>query len=95
LFTGTDLTTLIEQDNSYIRHYMLQFRRRTKVVPESKPWLIYPCVFTTICWIPETTLNTLLRSYISLVRTLQNVAASPTWPPPESYIVIYDAAPCL
>ena len=32
LFTGKDLTYLIEQDNSNIRHFIARFRRRTKVV---------------------------------------------------------------
>lgn len=32
LFTGKDLTVLIEQDNSNIRHCLARFRRRTKVV---------------------------------------------------------------
>ena len=36
LFTGKDLTFLIEQDNSNIRHFLARFRRRTKVVSKCK-----------------------------------------------------------
>jgi hypothetical protein len=32
LFTGKDLIFPIEQDNSNIRHYLVRFRRRTKVI---------------------------------------------------------------
>jgi len=35
LFTGKDLTFPIEQDNSNIRHFLVRFRRRTKVVSKT------------------------------------------------------------
>ncbi|WP_428991597.1 IS1 family transposase [Methylocapsa aurea] len=36
LFTGKDLTALIERDNSNIRHFLARLRRRTKVVSKCK-----------------------------------------------------------
>jgi insertion element IS1 protein InsB len=36
LFTGKDLTFLIEQDNSNIRHYLARFRRKSKVTSRSR-----------------------------------------------------------
>jgi insertion element IS1 protein InsB len=36
LFTGKDLTFLIEQDNSNIRHFLARFRRKTKVVSKTE-----------------------------------------------------------
>ena len=35
LFTGKDLTYLIEQDNSNTRHYIARFRRKSKVTSRS------------------------------------------------------------
>lgn len=35
LFTGKDLTFLIEQDNSNTRHYLARFRRKSKVTSRS------------------------------------------------------------
>lgn len=35
LFTGKDLTYIIEQDNSNTRHYLARFRRKSKVTSRS------------------------------------------------------------
>ena len=35
LFTGKDLTYVIEQDNSNTRHYLARFRRKSKVTSRS------------------------------------------------------------
>ena len=35
LFTGKDLTFLIEQDNSNTRHYLARFRRKSKATSRS------------------------------------------------------------
>ena len=36
LFTGKDLTFLLEGDNSEVRHRLARFRRRTKVVSKKE-----------------------------------------------------------